>query len=177
MASEQMMSEAIGRAVMEATRVALQTMVEAQVERTQNAAGPKLGSPAMKQPKFDWEAPDMYSEFKTFRLEVNNVLSTHNMPEAEKLLVEKERPPLFRNPNNGRERNVQHVEGLFELLANKFKPQYNETIKSLQFRKLYQFENKNVEEWMGRLHMAVVECNYQEIDRQLKEQFIHGLND
>ena len=30
---------------------------------------------------------------------------------------------------------------------------------------------------MGRLHLAAIECNYQEIDRQLKEQFIHGLND
>ena len=30
---------------------------------------------------------------------------------------------------------------------------------------------------MGRLCIAAVECNYQEIDRQLKEQFIHGLND
>ena len=30
---------------------------------------------------------------------------------------------------------------------------------------------------MGRLLVAVVECNYQEVDRQLKEQFIHGLND
>ena len=30
---------------------------------------------------------------------------------------------------------------------------------------------------MGRLHVAAVECNYQEIDRQLKEHFIHGLND
>ena len=29
---------------------------------------------------------------------------------------------------------------------------------------------------MGRLHVAAVECNYQEVDRQLKEQFIHGLN-
>ena len=29
---------------------------------------------------------------------------------------------------------------------------------------------------MGRLHIAAVECNYQEIGRQLKEQFIHGLN-
>ena len=69
------------------------------------------------------------------------------------------------------------LEGLFEMLANKVKPQYNEAIKSLQFRKLYQFENKSMEEWIGRLHMAVVECNYQEVDRQLKEQFIHGLND
>ena len=69
------------------------------------------------------------------------------------------------------------LESPFKTLSNKFKPQYNETIKSLQFRKLYQYEDENVEEWMGRLHMAVIECNYQEVDRQLKEQFIHGLND
>ena len=30
---------------------------------------------------------------------------------------------------------------------------------------------------MGRLLVAAVECNYQEVDRQVKEQFIHGLND
>ena len=30
---------------------------------------------------------------------------------------------------------------------------------------------------MVRLRLAVIECNYKEIDRQLKEQFIHGLND
>ena len=64
------------------------------------------------------------------------------------------------------------LEGLFEMLANKFKPQYNETTKSLQFRKLYQFENESVEEWMGRLHVVVVECNYQDINRELKEQLI-----
>ena len=37
--------------------------------------------------------------------------------------------------------------------------------------------NKNAEEWMGRFQLAAVECNYKEIDRQLKEQFIHRLND
>ena len=36
---------------------------------------------------------------------------------------------------------------------------------------------RNVEEWMGRLHVVAVQCNYREVDRQLKEQFIHGLND
>ena len=136
MASEQTMSEAIARAVAEATRVALQTMAEAQVERTQNAAGPKLDSPTMRQPTFDWGAPDKYSELKTFRLEVNNVLSTHNMPEAEKLSV----------VENWLGRKCLHyletlmteeiemcnmLEGLFEMLDKKFKPQYNETIKSV----------------------------------------------
>ena len=69
------------------------------------------------------------------------------------------------------------LEGLFEMLTNKFTPQYNETIKSLQFRELYRYNDENVEEWMGRLCVAAVECNYEEVNRQLKEQFIHGLND
>ena len=30
---------------------------------------------------------------------------------------------------------------------------------------------------MGWLHMAAAECGYKEIDRKLKEQFIHELND
>ena len=68
------------------------------------------------------------------------------------------------------------LEGLFETLSNKFKLQYNETIKSLQFRRLYRYDEENVEEWMGRLCVVPVECNYQEVNRQLKELFIHGLN-
>ena len=63
------------------------------------------------------------------------------------------------------------------MLAAEFKPQFNETIKLLQFRELYRLEGESAEEWMGRLWIAVVECNYKEVDRQLKEQFIHGLND
>ena len=62
------------------------------------------------------------------------------------------------------------------MLATKFKPHFNETIKSLQFRKLYRLEGESAEEWMGRLWIAVVECDYKEVDRQLKEQLIHGLN-
>ena len=30
---------------------------------------------------------------------------------------------------------------------------------------------------MGQLRITVAECNYKELDRQLKEQFIHGLDD
>ena len=69
------------------------------------------------------------------------------------------------------------MEGLSTTLNNKFKPQYNETIKSLHFCKLGRRMNENAEEWLGRLRLAAVECNYKEIDRQLKEQFMHGLND
>ena len=30
---------------------------------------------------------------------------------------------------------------------------------------------------MGWLQIAAAECGYKEVDRQFKEQFIHGLND
>ena len=76
-----------------------------------------------------------------------------------------------------KKRDVTTLEGLFKTLSNKFKPQYNETIKWLLFRKLYRHDEESVEEWMGRLHIVAVECNYQKVDRQLKEQFVHNLND
>ena len=56
------------------------------------------------------------------------------------------------------------LQGLFDTLATKFKPQFNETIKSLQFRKLYRFEGESAEEWMGRLHVTATECSYREVD-------------
>ena len=68
------------------------------------------------------------------------------------------------------------LEGPFKILTNKFRPQFNETIKSLQFWKLSRQEWENVEQWKGRLQIWPIECNYQKLDRQLKEKFIHSLN-
>ena len=73
--------------------------------------GPKLGSPTLQQPSFNWEATEKYTEWKAFILE------------------------------------------------------------------LYRLEGKSADEWMGRLHVAATKCNYRELDRQLREQFIHGHND
>ena len=87
--AEQIMSEAISKAVAEATRIAIQMMAEMQAQRTPNAAGPKLGGPTLKQPTFDWEAPDKYTELKAFILEVRNVLSMYNTQEADKIAMVK----------------------------------------------------------------------------------------
>ena len=43
----------------------------------------------MKQPTFDWNAQDKYSESKTFQLEGNNILSTYNTPQMDKLALVK----------------------------------------------------------------------------------------
>ena len=69
------------------------------------------------------------------------------------------------------------LDGLFKTLNSKFRPQFNKTTKALQFRKLCRNDGENAEKWMERLRLVAVERNYQELDRQLKEQFIHGIND
>ena len=68
-------------------------------------------------------------------------------------------------------------EGLFRMINKKFKLQYNETIKSLKFHNLVRHHKEIMDKWRGRLRTAAMECNYKEVDRQLKEQFIHGLNE
>ena len=176
------MSEAITKAVAEATRIVIQTMAEMQTQRITSTSGPKLGSPTLKQPNFNWEASDKYTEWKAFILEVRNVLSTYNAQVTDKTAMVKNwlgRKGLhyIESLTEGEKEVCSTLEGLFDTLATKFRPQYNETIKSLQFRKLYRFEGESGDEWMGRLHMVAAEGNYREIDRQLKEQFIHGLND
>ena len=52
MATEQIMSEVIGKAVAEEMRVVIQAMAEAAAEWPHGMAGPKIGGPAMKQTTF-----------------------------------------------------------------------------------------------------------------------------
>ena len=66
--------------------------------------------------------------------------------------------------------------GLFEVASEKFKPQHNETILSMQYCKLTREQNENAEEWMGRIRLKVIECSFKERDRRLKEQFINGIS-
>ena len=56
--ASQVMNEVITRAVAETTRIAIQTMVEAQVERMHDISGPNVVGPTMKQQMFDWNAED-----------------------------------------------------------------------------------------------------------------------
>ena len=87
--ADQAMSEVIMKAVAAATRLAIQTMVEMLPQRTASTPGPKLGGPVLKQPNFNWEAADKYTEWKVFILEVRNVLSTYNAQEQDKVAMVK----------------------------------------------------------------------------------------
>ena len=43
----------------------------------------------LKQPQFNWEEADKYSEWKAFILEVKNILSTYNVQEHDKITIVK----------------------------------------------------------------------------------------
>ena len=170
------MNEETAKAVSEATQVAIQTLSEVQNQRSEDKRGPKLGGPVLKQPQFNWEATNKYTEWKVFRLQVRNVLSTYKITMVKNWLGRKGLHYL-ESLTETEKHACNTLQGLFDMLATKFKPQFNQTIKLWQFRKLYRLEGESTEEWMGRLWIALIKCNYKEVDRQLKEQFIHGLND
>ena len=143
---------------------------------------PRVGSLALKQPQFNWDVADKYMEQKAFVLEVRNVISTYNAHKQEKIAMVKNwlgRKDLhyIKSITEAEKQACGTLQGLKDTLAKTSRPQYNETIKSLQFRHLCRHEGENAKEWIGRLWVAVAECNYKEIDCQLEEQFIHGLND
>ena len=177
MADQETMNDMIMKAVAKATRATTQTMVESQQDQRS-----KVGSLALKQPQFNWNMADKYTEWKAFILEVRNVISTYNTHGQEKIVMVKNsfgRKALLyiESLTEAEKQACDTLQGLIDTPAKKCRPQYNETIKSLQFRQLCRHDGENAKEWMGRLRVAAAECNYKELDCQLKEQFIHGLND
>ena len=105
----------------------------------------------MKEPTFNWEAEDKYSEVKNFRLDVNNLYKSYNMPQTEKIAIIKNwkgRKGLqfLETLTWTEQEKCNTMEDLLTILNNKFKPQSNETIKSLQFQMLDRQLNKNTEE-------------------------------
>ena len=184
MASEQAITnETIAKAVAEVNSAAIQAVVAAVAERPQSAVGPKIGRPAMKQPSFNWEADNKYNKHKTFRVEVSNILTVYITPQTEQPAIVKNwvgrKGLLFIELLTHAEKDTcSTLEGLFKILTKRFRLQLNDKmIKALQFHKLSRQKEENAEEWLGRLWLLAIECNYKELDRQLKEQFIHGLND
>ena len=86
----------------------------------------------MKQPSFNLEADDNYSELKNFSLEVNTIVTSYNTHHVGQLAIVKYW--FGRNGlqlTHGEKEKYNTIEGLFKTLTNKFRPQFNKMIKSL----------------------------------------------
>ena len=124
--------------------MAIQALAAATVERSQRVAGLKISRPAMKQPTFNWETENKCNDLKIFKLEVNNILTTCNTPQAEQLAIVKNwlgRKCLqfLETLTNVEKVMCSTLEGLFKTLTNRCRLHFNET------------KTKSAEEWMGRL--------------------------
>ena len=83
----------------------------------------------MKQPTVDWDTEGKYNELD-IRLKVNNILSTYNTPQTDKLALVKNwlgRKGLqyLETLTTTEKETCNTLEGLFNTLTNKFKLQYN----------------------------------------------------
>ena len=72
------------------------------------------------------------------------------MPQTERIAITKtwlgrKGPQIVETLTLAEQERGNITEGLFNILVIKFKPQYNETRKSLKFRKLLRQGNENVE--------------------------------
>ena len=125
MADQVVMNEAITKAVAEATSTAIQTMVE--LHQRQEVQGPKLGGPVLKQPQFNWEVADKYTEWKVFILEVRNMLSTYNACKQEKITMVKNRLGrkglhYIDSLTEGEKQACGTLQGLIDTLARNLDP-------------------------------------------------------
>ena len=125
------------QAVGEATRAAIQAMAVARAERTQNV-GPRVGRSMMKQPTFNWEVKDNYNELKIFRQYINSIFKSYSTPQAEQIAkiknwIGRKVLQFLASLTQTEQERCNTMKGLFTILNNKFKPQYNDTINSLQF--------------------------------------------
>ena len=125
MKDQTIMSEAIAKAVAEATRAMIQTMVE--LHQRQEVQGPKLGGPVLKQPQLNWEVADKYTEWKAFILGVRNVLSTYNAHKSEKVAMVKNwlgRKGLhyLESLTEGEKEACDTLQGLINTLAENLDP-------------------------------------------------------
>ena len=73
--------------------------------------------------------------------EVNNILSTYNKPQVQQLakvkyLLERKGLQFLETLKNKEKVKGDTLEGLFNTLTSRLRPQFHEKIKLLQFRKL-----------------------------------------
>ena len=145
-------------------------------------AGPRMSGPIMKQPTFDCSAKDKYVKLQNFKLEVKCMLQNFNIRQMERILIiknqlDRQGLQLLETLTQVEQEACNDEEGLFEILNKNLKPQYSETIKSLQFQNIVRQLNESAEEQTVILRTTSVQCNYKEVDRQLKKHFIHRIND
>ena len=74
-------------------------------------------------------------------------------------------------------KNVKQAQNFFKTLDDKFQPQHNETIFSLQYFLINQGTNENAKKGISLLRIKENKYGYKEKDRRLKQQIFKNIYD
>ena len=79
--------------VVQAMAIGTGTRASTEHRNAANGMGPKVCGPSIKQPNFDCNAIDKYTELKNFEMEVNNIflIFSYNVSDLEKVPIMKNR--------------------------------------------------------------------------------------
>ena len=154
-----------------AARVMVHAMAMASAENNQRAqsVGPKIRWSIYETTNIWLELQRQVCRGENFRMEVKNMFQNYNINQTERVQIIKswlgrEDLQQLETLSQPAQEAYNNEEYLFETLGNRFKPQYNETIKSLQFHKLVRHHNESIEEWIGRLRITATDCKYNDIE-------------
>ena len=84
-----------------------------------------------------------------------------------KELVRQWRIQICTTLNNEEQEKCKHIQGYLRYY-DKFKPQHNETVLSLQYCKLTSQQKENIKEWMVCQRIKTNESEYKEGEKRLK---------
>ena len=158
MATDQSMTMAITLAVIKTTKEAI--MAVRKVDNLVNSARsihavPRSGHPALWK-TYNWLKRDRYSKLCNFKTGIKNIFMTnnYNMQGSEKVPIILtwlgwEKPRFVQTLNDEDQAKCKTSMGFFKMLCDKFKPQYNETILSLEHYTIAMEKNENAKERMG----------------------------
>ena len=113
----------------------------------------------LSQPAFKWKAPYRYVELLNFEIEVANVLQAepYDLSEERKVCIiknwlGKEGLQFIKTLNNTEKEEWKSATELLNVLKEKFRPQHNEIILTLQYCKLQRKEkNPHKIGWAGSI--------------------------
>ena len=93
MAHTKDMTEAVMQVSIEATKIVVQVLAVAGAEEGAGprskpvSAGSKLGVPTLKQPTFDWNVTDTFTQLTDLSLEVNKMFQIYKINYTDKLAI------------------------------------------------------------------------------------------
>ena len=140
----------------------------------------------VKPPTFDWEAPDLSKQFKTFKRYCELMLGTPTYANKSKadivsyilLWLGPEAVEIFDNMKFDDETQKQDPTEVWNAFLNYFEPKSNYRLARFQLREITQAPSESIDSFVTRLKVQAQRCNFgntEQMEDHLVDQIIMGV--